>query len=146
MHTRGRSKASLGQGTSRHGRPPRSSMGPGKQGLSSWVLLAHRSSTRPHTRPTLCWLSALCDSTPHVPNGSLDDSDHLDFSGLGSGYGRTKKKKYLLVMVDKFTKWIEAKPESSAKVGLVIDFISNVVHRYGVPHIIIMGNGSNFAA
>ena len=33
-------------------------------------------------------------------------------------------------------------PES----GPVIDFISGVVHRYGVPHSIITDNGSNFTA
>ena len=42
-------------------------------------------------------------------------------------------KKYLLVMVDKFTKWIEAKPVKMAESGPVIDFISGVVHHYGVP-------------
>ena len=54
------------------------------------------------------------------------------------------KKKYLLVMVDKFTKWIEAKPVKTAKAGTVIEFISGVVHRYGVPHSTITDNGSNF--
>ena len=58
----------------------------------------------------------------------------------------TGKKKYLLVMVDKFTKWIEAKPVASAKAKPVIKFISGVVHHYGVPHSIIMDNGSNFTA
>jgi len=47
-------------------------------------------------------------------------------------------------MVDKFTKWIEAKPVKMAKAGPVIDFISGVVHRYGVPHSIITDNGSDF--
>ena len=43
------------------------------------------------------------------------------------------KKKYFLVMVDKFTKWIEAKHVKIAKVGPVIDFISDVVHRLWCP-------------
>ena len=47
-------------------------------------------------------------------------------------------------MVDKFTKWIEAKPVKIAESGPVIDFISGVVHRYGVPHNIITDNGTNF--
>ena len=47
-------------------------------------------------------------------------------------------------MVDKFTKWIEAKPVKTAEVGPVIDFIFGVVHHYGVPHSIISDNGSNF--
>ena len=65
---------------------------------------------------------------------------------VGPLKGGTKKNKYLQVMVDKFTKWIEAKPVSLAKSGLVIDFISSMVHRYGVPHNIITDNGSNFTA
>ena len=60
--------------------------------------------------------------------------------------GSHKKKKYLLVMVDKFTKWIEAKPVKTAEAEPVIEFISGVVHRYGVPHSIITDNGSNFTA
>ena len=47
-------------------------------------------------------------------------------------------------MVDKFTKWIEAKSIKMAESGLVIDFIFGVVHRYSVPHSIIIDNGSNF--
>ena len=65
---------------------------------------------------------------------------------VGSLKGESHKKKYLLVMVDKFTKWIEAKPVKTAESGPVIDFLSGVVHRYGVPHSIITDNGSNFTA
>ena len=59
---------------------------------------------------------------------------------VGPLKGGTHKKKYLLVMVDKFTKWIEAKPVKTAESGPVIDFISGVVHLYGVPHNIITDN------
>ena len=52
---------------------------------------------------------------------------------VGPLKGGSHKKKYLLVMVDKFTKWIEAKPVKTAESGPVIDFISGVVHRYRVP-------------
>ena len=49
-------------------------------------------------------------------------------------------------MVDKFTKWIEAKLVKTAESRPVIDFISGVVHYYGVPHSIITDNGTNFTA
>ena len=49
-------------------------------------------------------------------------------------------------MVDKFTKWIETKPVKMAESSPVIDFISGVVHRYGVPQSIITDNDSNFIA
>ena len=51
---------------------------------------------------------------------------------------------HVLVMMDKFTKWIEAKPVKTAEPGPVIDFISGVVHRYGVLHSIFTDNGMNF--
>ena len=60
--------------------------------------------------------------------------------------GEPTRKKYLLVMADKFTKWIEAKPVKTAESGPVIDFISGIVHHYGVPHSIITDNGTNFTA
>ena len=65
---------------------------------------------------------------------------------VGPLKGGSHKRKYLLVMVDKFTKWIEAKLVKMTKSGPVIDFISGLVHRYGVPHSIITDNGSNFTA
>ena len=45
---------------------------------------------------------------------------------VGPLNGGSHKKKYLLVMVDKFTKWIEAKPVKTAEAGPVIDFISGL--------------------
>ena len=60
--------------------------------------------------------------------------------------GGSHKKKCLLVMVDKFIKWIEAKLVKTVESGPMIDFISDMVHRYGVLHSIITDNGSNFTA
>ena len=60
---------------------------------------------------------------------------------VGTLKGGSHNKKYLFVMVDKFTKCIEAKPVKTAESGPVIDFILGVVHRYGVPHSIITDNG-----
>jgi hypothetical protein len=65
---------------------------------------------------------------------------------VGPLNGGSNKNKYLLIMVDKFTKWIEAKPVTSAEAVQVIGFISGVVHRYGVPHGLITDNGTNFTA
>ena len=65
---------------------------------------------------------------------------------VGPLKGATHKEKYLLVMVDKFTKWIEANPVKTAESRPVIDFLSGVVHCYGIPHNIITDSGSNFTA
>ena len=65
---------------------------------------------------------------------------------VGPIKGGSHKRKYLLVMVDKFTNRIEAKPVKTAEAGTIIDFISGVIHPYGVPHSIITDNGSNLTA
>ena len=51
---------------------------------------------------------------------------------------------HVLVAVDKFTKWIEAKPIKSLDTGTAVSFIRELIFRYGVPHSIITDNGSNF--
>ena len=54
--------------------------------------------------------------------------------------GRT----HLLVVVDKFTKWIEAVPITSSTALTAINFIKSIIFRFGVPHNIITNNGTNF--
>src|SRR3954465_13262233 len=51
---------------------------------------------------------------------------------------------HILVAVDKFTKWIEAKPIKSLNSATAVSFIRGIIHRFGVPHDIITDNGSNF--
>ena len=51
---------------------------------------------------------------------------------------------HVLVAVDKFTKWIEAKPIKNLDACTAISFVRELTFRYGVPHSIITDNGSNF--
>ncbi|XP_020192361.1 uncharacterized protein [Aegilops tauschii subsp. strangulata] len=51
---------------------------------------------------------------------------------------------HLLVAVDKFTQWIEAKPIKKLDSAIAIQFIKEIIFRFGVPHNIITDNGSNF--
>jgi transposase InsO family protein len=51
---------------------------------------------------------------------------------------------FLLVVVDKFTKWIEATPVTSAATTCAVNFMRPVICRFGVPYRIITDNGSNF--
>jgi hypothetical protein len=52
---------------------------------------------------------------------------------------------HLLVAVDKFTKWIEAKPIKKLDGSSTIKFFNDIITRYGVPYSIITDNGTNFA-
>nr|ABA93256.2 retrotransposon protein, putative, Ty3-gypsy subclass [Oryza sativa Japonica Group] len=52
--------------------------------------------------------------------------------------------KFLFVAIDKFTKWIEATPTGEIKADNAIKFIKGIFCKYGLPHCIIMDNGSQF--
>ena len=62
------------------------------------------------------------------------------------GRPRTAKSGFthVLVAVDKFTKWIEAKAIKNLDSGTAVSFIRGITFRFGVPHSIIIDNGSNF--
>ena len=50
----------------------------------------------------------------------------------------------MLVTIDKFIKWIEARPISTIKSEQAILFFLDIVHRFGVPNSIIMDNDMQF--
>lgn len=55
------------------------------------------------------------------------------------------KVKYVIVAIDYFTKWMEAKPLAKTTGKEVIKFVwDNIVCRFGLPHIIVTDNGNNF--
>ena len=51
---------------------------------------------------------------------------------------------HLLVVVDKFTKWIEAKPITNIRSEEAVKFFLDIIYRFGVPNFIITGHGTNF--
>jgi hypothetical protein len=53
---------------------------------------------------------------------------------------------YMLVAVDKFTKWVEAAPVTTQDSTTAINFIKSIIFRFGVPHSIITDNGTNFTS
>jgi hypothetical protein len=53
---------------------------------------------------------------------------------------------YMLVAVDKFTKWVEAAPVKTQDSTAAINFIKSIVFRFGVPHIIITYISTNFTS
>jgi hypothetical protein len=50
--------------------------------------------------------------------------------------------RHLLVAVDKFSKWIEARPITSLKSDQVVSFFTNIINRFGVLNSIITDNTS----
>jgi hypothetical protein len=95
------------------------------EGAGAGVLLispTYKLVTIPPTWPFACWGLDMIGPLP---------------TALG-GFNR------FLVAIDKFTKWIEVKLVTCPKADKVIDFLDELVHRYGLPHRIITDLGSNF--
>jgi transposase InsO family protein len=53
---------------------------------------------------------------------------------------------YLLVAVDKFSKWIEVVPVTNQEATTAVKFFESIVYRYGVLNSIITDNGTNFTS
>jgi hypothetical protein len=51
---------------------------------------------------------------------------------------------HLLVAVDKFSKWTEARLITNLRAEQVVSFFTDIIHRFGVPNSIITDNGSKF--
>jgi hypothetical protein len=68
---------------------------------------------------------------------------------LGFGFGRSFQKAkggftHIFVAVDKFTKWIEVKPATSITAAKAVEFVKEIMHRFGLPNNIITDNGTQF--
>jgi transposase InsO family protein len=53
---------------------------------------------------------------------------------------------HILVAIDKFTKWIEYKPIASLTSAKAVEFVQEIILRFGTPNIIITDLGSNFTS
>jgi hypothetical protein len=51
---------------------------------------------------------------------------------------------HVLVTIDKFTKWIEYKLITKLSADRVVNFIRDILHRFGYPNTNITDLGSNF--
>jgi transposase InsO family protein len=53
---------------------------------------------------------------------------------------------HILVVIDKFTKWVEYKPITSLSSAKAVEFIQEIMFRFGIPNNIITDLGSNFTS
>lgn len=69
---------------------------------------------------------------------------HIDH--IGPFESSNKKNKYILVIVDAFTKFTIIEPVKDTKAKRAIKILLNVIHLFGVPHRIISDRGTAFTA
>jgi transposase-like protein len=53
---------------------------------------------------------------------------------------------HIFIAVDTFTKWIEVKFVASITAAKAVEFIKEIMYRFGVPNNIITDNGTHFTA
>jgi len=51
---------------------------------------------------------------------------------------------HLLVSVDKFSKWIKARPITNIHSEQAVLFFTDIIHLFGIPNIVITDNGTQF--
>jgi hypothetical protein len=108
----------------------------GREGLQTWFLLADCSQRCGPDSEILPGMPILCHTNPHPSRRAPNDPHHLALHHMGLDLlGPFKKAPggwtHLLVMIDKFTKWVE--PKTPAKIGSkqVVDFIQDIIFRFG---------------
>ena len=80
-----------------------------------------------------------------------DHTNNVALYNLGARYGRsasTSKRRFYAYLRSgrQVTKWIEAKPVASITAAKAVEFISEIIHRFGVMNTIITDNGTQFTA
>ncbi|XP_074355747.1 uncharacterized protein LOC141695398 [Apium graveolens] len=72
---------------------------------------------------------------------------HLEIGWLPDDAQEARKllRKFIVVTIDYFTKWIEAKALAKITTKQIAQFLwENVICRYGIPRILVMDNGKQF--
>jgi transposase InsO family protein len=96
-------------------------------------------------------LQIIVKATAFTSTATADHTRHMAICVLGLDMiGPFKKAQggytHVLVAIDKFTKWIEYKPIASLTSAKAVEFIQDIIFRFGVPNSIITNLGSNFTS
>jgi transposase InsO family protein len=82
-------------------------------------------------------------------SSTADHTHYLAFFRWGLDLvGPFKKAKggftHIFVAVDKFTKWVEVKHATSITAAKAVEFIKEIMYKFGIPNTIISDNGTQF--
>ena len=84
--------------------------------------------------------------TEDIPTEVEGPFTHLGLDIIGPLEKTSNNNQYIMVVVDYFTKWVEAEPTENVTSKEVIKFLINVFARHGVPQVITTDNGVQFTS
>nr|GEZ58827.1 reverse transcriptase domain-containing protein [Tanacetum cinerariifolium] len=81
-----------------------------------------------------------------MPQNSIQICEIFDVWGIGfmGPFPGSKGNKYILVAVDYFSKWVEAKALPTNDARVVVKFLKSLFSRFGTPKAIISDRGTHF--
>ena len=86
------------------------------------------------------------EPTENIPTQVEGPFTHLGLDIIGPLKPTSNNNQYILVVVDYFTKWVEAEPTESITSKDVVKFLIKVFARHGVPQVITTDNGVQFTS
>jgi len=86
------------------------------------------------------------EPTEDIPTDVEAPFSHLGLDIIGPLLKTKNNNQYILVIVDYFTKWVEAEATETVTSQDVIKFLMNVFARHGVPQLITTDNGPQFSS
>jgi hypothetical protein len=87
-------------------------------------------------------MPVLCKTDAYASTGPTDDSNNLAFRGVGIRPRRSSAERTRRLY--KFSKWIEVCPLANIKSEQAAAFFTDIIHRFGAPNSIIIGNITQF--
>jgi hypothetical protein len=87
-------------------------------------ILAHKIQMIPSSWPFACWGLDMIGPFKPAPDNF----------------------KFMFVLVDKFSKWIEYMPLVKATLEKVVEFLNQIIHRFGIANSIITDLGTQFTS
>ena len=120
-----------------------------RKNLEEGVLLAHNAQRRDRTGQKMQSLSRACQDLSSPISADVSHKP-LAFSAMGARHIGTPtigrgQCKFIIVAVDYFTKWAEAKPLATITEQKVRNFIwRSIICRFEIPRSLVSDNGKQF--
>nr|GEW31884.1 DNA-directed DNA polymerase [Tanacetum cinerariifolium] len=105
-----------------------------------------RDTTEPTTQRRKFLTQGKISQRDEIPQNSIQVCEIFDVWGIDfmGPFPSSKGNKYILVAVDYFSKWVEAKALPTNDVRVVVKFLKSLFSRFGTPKAIISDRGTHF--